>query len=113
MPVKAMSRRKTAIRAGVNLEIMRLSLVTQCTGVCFIKDRQVSFAIPQGLKPLVFKALFGTTKQAAEKPLIPGNMSENRPSVAKATTDSNGFTRGLKPPSPSELSFSAACKAVS
>jgi hypothetical protein len=39
-------------------------------------------------------------------------MCENRPSVAKATTDSNGFTRGLKPPSPSELSFSAACLAV-
>jgi hypothetical protein len=54
----------------------------------------------------------GTTSQAAEKPLIPGNMCENRPSVAKATTDSNGFTRGLKPPSPSELSFSAACSVV-
>ena len=51
-------------------------------------------------------------KQAAEKPLIPVNMRENRPSVAKATADSNGFTRGLKPPSPSELSFSAACKVV-
>ena len=51
-------------------------------------------------------------KQAAEKPLIQVNMRENRPSVAKATADSNGFTRGLKPPSPSELSFSAACKVV-
>jgi hypothetical protein len=60
----------------------------------------------------LFCAICGTTQEAAEKPLIPGNMSENRSSVAKATTDSNGFTRGLKPPSPSELSFSAACEVL-
>jgi hypothetical protein len=29
---------------------------------CFINDRYVSAAIPQGLKPLLFKTLFGTTE---------------------------------------------------
>jgi len=50
--------------------------------------------------------------QATEKP---GKVSENvekHPSVAKANIDSIGVTRGLKPPSPSESSFSAACKAL-
>jgi hypothetical protein len=67
---------------------------------------------PQGLKPGSFCGIYGTTKQAAEKGLFSGKKSEKHTSVAKATTDSNGFTRGLKPPSPSELSFSAACKVV-
>jgi hypothetical protein len=33
------------------------------------------------------------------------------PSAAKAGIDSEGFMRGLKPPPPSDVSFSAACKA--
>jgi hypothetical protein len=51
-------------------------------------------------------------KEVPEKTGISGKIDEKHPSVAKATTDSNGFTRGLKPPSPSELSFSAACEVV-
>jgi hypothetical protein len=50
-------------------------------------------------------------KQAAEKLEISGEISEKHPSVAKASIDSVGFMRGLKPPPPSALSFSAACKA--
>jgi hypothetical protein len=49
--------------------------------------------------------------QAAEKLEISGEISEKHPSVAKASIDSVGFMRGLKPPPPSALSFSAACKA--
>jgi hypothetical protein len=49
-------------------------------------------------------------KQAAEKLGFSSIIGEERPSVAKAIIDSIGFTRGLKPPSPSALSFSAACK---
>jgi hypothetical protein len=50
-------------------------------------------------------------KQAAEKLEISGEISEKHPSVAKASIGSVGFMRGLKPPPPSALSFSAACKA--
>jgi hypothetical protein len=49
-------------------------------------------------------------KEAAGKLLGSGVAEENRPSVAKAIFDSAGFVRGLKPPTPSVLSFSAACK---
>jgi hypothetical protein len=55
----------------------------------------------------------GTSKQAAKKLGKLGGIEENWPSVAKATCDSVGFMRGLKPPTPSVLSFSAACKVVS
>jgi hypothetical protein len=47
-----------------------------------------------------------------EKIEISGEISEKRPSAAKASVDSVGFLRGLKPPPPSVLSFSAACKVV-
>jgi hypothetical protein len=50
-------------------------------------------------------------KQAAQKLLIPGEIGGKYPSVAKASVDSVGFMRGLKPPPPSGSSFSAACKA--
>jgi hypothetical protein len=50
-------------------------------------------------------------KQAAEKLGILVEDGERGPSAAKAGIDSAGFTRGLKPPSPSDVSFSAACKA--
>jgi hypothetical protein len=51
-------------------------------------------------------------KQAAEKLGILGGIGAKRSSVAKAIVDSVGFMRGLKPPPPSGLSFSAACLAV-
>ena len=48
-------------------------------------------------------------KQAAEKGGIRGENPEKHPSRAKAQVDSVGFMRGLKPPPPSESSFSASC----
>jgi hypothetical protein len=51
-------------------------------------------------------------KHAAEKGGILGGISEKRASGAEAPIDSAGFMRGLKPPPPSVLSFSAAFKAV-
>ena len=65
----------------------------------------------QGLKPTLFCVFNGTTEQVAEKLGNLGGIEENWPSVAKATCDSVGFLRGLKPPTPSVLSFSAACSA--
>jgi tRNA C32,U32 (ribose-2'-O)-methylase TrmJ len=50
-------------------------------------------------------------KQSAEKGLLSGEITEKRPSGAEAFVDSIGLTQGLKLPSPSDLSFSAACKA--
>jgi hypothetical protein len=55
----------------------------------------------------------GTTagaKEAAEKLGLSSKTGKKRSSVAKAIIDLIGFARGLKPPSPSALSFSAACK---
>jgi hypothetical protein len=46
------------------------------------------------------------------KTRISGGIGVKRSSVAKAIVDSVGFIRGLKPPPPSGLSFSAACLAV-
>jgi hypothetical protein len=54
----------------------------------------------------------GTTLEAAEKLGISSETSGNRPSGAEALADSIGLTRGLKPPSPSAASFSAACLVV-
>jgi hypothetical protein len=68
---------------------------------------------PQAVKLDVdFAASFGRTKQAAEKVGNLGGMEENQSSVAKATLDFVGFIRGLKPPTPPVLSFSATCKVV-
>jgi hypothetical protein len=50
-------------------------------------------------------------EEAAEKLGFSSKTGEKRSSVAKAIVDLIGFARGLKPPSPSALSFSAACKA--
>jgi hypothetical protein len=54
----------------------------------------------------------GLALKAAEKLGPQGGISEKRPSVAKAIIHSVGFMRGLKPPPPSGLSFSAACLAA-
>ena len=51
-------------------------------------------------------------ERAAEKGLIRGEIGGKRTSGAEARIDSVGFMRGLKPPPPSGLSFSAACEAV-
>jgi ribonuclease P protein component len=53
------------------------------------------------------------TLQAAEKLEIWGEIDVQCPSGAKARVDSVGFMRGLKPPPPSGLGFSAACLADS
>jgi hypothetical protein len=50
-------------------------------------------------------------EQAAEKLGFLGKNGEKHSSVAKAIVDLIGFTRGLKPPSPSDAGFSAACEA--
>ena len=50
-------------------------------------------------------------KKAAEKGQSSDEIPEKRPSGAKAPVDFLGFTRGLKPPSPSGAGLSAACKA--
>jgi hypothetical protein len=50
-------------------------------------------------------------EEAAEKLGFSSKTDEKRSSVAKAIVDLIGFARGVKPPSPSALSFSAACKA--
>jgi len=50
--------------------------------------------------------------QAAEKLRDLSNFDEKRASVAKAGADVTGFTRGINPPSPSVLSFSAASLAA-
>jgi hypothetical protein len=50
-------------------------------------------------------------KQAAEKVGVVGENDGESPSAAKAGIDSEGFMRGLKTPAPSDVSFSAACKA--
>jgi hypothetical protein len=49
--------------------------------------------------------------QAAEKGGTISESPEKPSSGAKARVDSVGFMRGLKPPPPSGLSFSAACLA--
>jgi hypothetical protein len=51
---------------------------------CFINGYDVSFAIPQGLKPLVIRALFGMTEQAAEKGLIQSCTNEKQIAGAEA-----------------------------
>ena len=59
---------------------------------------------PSGAKvPDFICWLFGTTEEAAEKLGILGETGRKSLSVAKATVDSVGFMRGLKPPPPSEL----------
>jgi hypothetical protein len=49
-------------------------------------------------------------KQATEKLGVEGENGGESPSAAKAGIDSEGFMRGLKPPPPSDVSFSAACE---
>jgi len=61
-------------------------------------------------------ALRGTSrliqsKQAAEKLGISSNVGEKGPPAAKADIDFASFTRGLKPPPPSDETLSARCKA--
>jgi hypothetical protein len=53
----------------------------------------------------------GTTSEAAEKLGKSGETGRKYPSAAKADADSVGFTRALKPPPPSVLSFSTAVTA--
>ena len=36
-------------------------------GACFKNSRRLSVAVPQGLKPFVVAALFGTAKQLGER----------------------------------------------
>jgi hypothetical protein len=50
-------------------------------------------------------------KTGCEKTPDFGEIGRKCSSVAKASVDSIGFMRGLKPPPPSGMSFSAACKA--
>jgi penicillin G amidase len=50
-------------------------------------------------------------EQAAKKLGIPGEKGRESPAAAKAGTDSFSFMRGLKPPPPSDVSFSAAYEA--
>jgi hypothetical protein len=47
----------------------------------------------------------------AEKLGVVGKNDGKSPSAAKAGIDSEGFMRGLKPPPPSDVSFSAVCLA--
>jgi len=65
-----------------------------------------------GAKPRVdFAPVAGTTKEAAEKGLLlRQNARKSLPPGLKPSLISIGLTRGLKPRSPSEASFSAACK---
>jgi hypothetical protein len=77
-------------------------------------DRSLAFLLEcfslRGTLKLV--SFYGTTKEAAEKLGILGEIRGKRPSAAKAGIDSVGFMQGLKPPPPSGSSFSAACKVV-
>ena len=49
-------------------------------------------------------------EHGAEKPYVLDEIGGKRPSAAKAAIHAFGFMRGIKPPPPSELSFSAACE---
>jgi hypothetical protein len=66
---------------------------------------------PSGAKARYLCAFHGRTEQAAEKVATSGEMGQKHSSGAEAHADSVGLLRGLKPPPPSELRFSAACKA--
>jgi hypothetical protein len=50
-------------------------------------------------------------EEAAEKGWFTGKKPQEHPSAAKAGVNSAGLLRGLKPPPPSDESFSAACEA--
>jgi hypothetical protein len=72
--------------------------------------------IPQGLKPLVIPAHFGTAKEVAEKGIVGGEMD---PAGAKAHLYYQPFAARLKScpdTKPSQIaregSFSAGCKVV-
>ena len=54
----------------------------------------------------------GTSNQAAEKLEISGDEGGESPSAAKAGTHSDGFIRGLKPPTPSDASLSEGGDAI-
>jgi hypothetical protein len=51
-----------------------------------------------------------TNEENAYGPVVKVQIAEKLPSGAKAHVDSVGFMRGLKPPPPSGMSFSAACE---
>jgi hypothetical protein len=53
-----------------------------------------------------------SAEQAVTKLGIWSEIARKHPSVAKASVDSIGLTRGLKPPSPSALSFVTDCEAL-
>ena len=58
-----------------------------------------------------FASLKGPGVTGCGKLGISGEIGSKGSSVAKVGIDSDGFMRGLKPPPPSDGSFSAACKA--
>jgi hypothetical protein len=66
----------------------------------------------RGHSPIHFIGFGGTTEQLGEKVPISDENERSRPSWAEARFDSIGFMRGLKPPPPSEKSFSPSCEVV-
>ena len=76
-------------------------------------ESEIQPRVLQGLKPDIdLMGFIGTTEEAAEKLGILDKNGGKRPSAAKASIDLIGFMRGLKPPPPSVLSFSAACEVM-
>jgi hypothetical protein len=68
---------------------------------------------PSGAKAHHFvSGIYGTTKEVAEKGLLPSKMPEKHTSGAKAHVDSIGFIPGINPRPTARMSFSAACKVV-
>jgi segregation and condensation protein A len=73
---------------------------------------EAEHAAEKSMEPnIVPEGLVSGAKEVAEKPGISGEIGGKCPSVAKASDDSVGFLRGLKPPPPSETSSSVACEA--
>jgi segregation and condensation protein A len=73
---------------------------------------EAEHAAEKSMEPnIVPEGLVSGAKEVAEKPRISGEIGGKCPSVAKASDDSVGFLRGLKPPPPSETSSSVACEA--
>jgi len=67
---------------------------------------------PPGAKPIHFlQGSCGTAEEAAKTGRQLSKQYEKRPSAAKAGVNFAGLLRGLKPPPPSDGSFSAACEA--
>ena len=115
--------RATADNRAAEIAIQRTFLFTSfilargsgCWRVKRMRKRPTSLRgmpriFPPGLKPAAHFAAIAARLNRLEKLGNLGGIEENWPSVAKATCDSVGFLRGLKPSTPSVLSFSAACK---